>query len=352
MNEMIETEWMMMDISGGIGGFSDIPVYGISKQWVQVSKETATYLRNNNIVNLNELNEAILASPNGTLMLLPEYEVYFGKVSIRNPREVYCICTNIEKIQRDPMLSCEGITFEEFVQIKNSTSVPPLTDIEKIIYSAVFAWWTEESKHKLYKVMPDAATLIANARLDGTETDLEPVYLYSADGYLFDVIRELLIYPEQGRLRIMAFNALQYCITCFVDEIVDDVEINEIQRKCVRYAKIFLELLKCEKSPIEIGKETEIDKVKQGNKPFRKVKPITYSSISLTKRYRYKKRKLQKKVNSNSKENKHLILTPISGHFRNQAFGTGFSQHRTIWVDEFVANRWVKNGLHYVTVIE
>ena len=349
MNKYAGITWMISDIHGDIHGFNDVPDQTLSKHWIPVSDNTARYLKENNIKNLNEIEE-LAVSPSSTLMLKDEYESYFGEIDIPKLKNIYGIRSNIERIQKYPDVFHEGISLDEYLKINSQVVNSRLSESEKITLTATYLWWNNAPQHKLYQIRPDAAALIANARLDDSDIELEPLYLSSIDGYLFDIVREILIYPMENDYHILISLFHNMCISGSISEKSIDPEINQAKEAAIKYARIFLGLLKCEKSPIEQAREMNIERRKQGNKPFKKLSPVTYSTISLTKRYRYKKK--QKQKNNLSKDEKELVLVNVSGYFKKQAYGPGFSKHRRIWIDTFQGCRWVKNGLHYITVKE
>ena len=349
MNYPIGIIWLMADLHGNIQGFNDIPDQAIAEYWVPITEITARYLQENNVGNLNEI-DSLVASPNGTLMLVEEYKAYFGEIILGKIHHIYCIRSQIETIQKRAEALHDDITLKDYLAFYTKSLSTPLTDVESMVLSAAFLWWRNAISHKLYQIRPDAAALIANARLDDSGTELETIYLGSVDGYLFDIIREILIYPVDDGFHILLSLPNNQCVSGLIEESSADNEIDQIKAAAVKYTKIFIELLRCEKSPIENVSEKSVSRKKQGNMPQKEFSPVIYSTISLTKRYRYKK-KIGKKLNrSLGKDDKDLVLVDISGYFKNQAYGPGYSQHRRIWIDAFKGNRWVKNGLHYVTV--
>ena len=50
------------------------------------------------------------------------------------------------------------------------------------------------------------------------------------------------------------------------------------------------------------------------------------------------------------KNGKTLTVVQVSGFIRNQPYGKGRAERKTIWIDGFTRGQWVNTGLSYVTV--
>ena len=213
-------------------------------------------------------------------------------------------------------------------------------------------------KWKIYSLAEDAAAMIAASRLD-EDIELRPIYIVASSGHLFGVVDEILVYRDRTMWSIyigLAFTprlrlGLQGGLESKADE-----EIKTIKAQALRFVRTFIAAMYASNSPVEITdhqkqqKKKKIHDLKESSVSPNPENPlITYSTVYLSKRFRSIRSRKGPSDNL-SKENLQKVLVPVSGFFRNQAYGPEHSLRKLIFVDGFRRGQWVKTGITYVTV--
>lgn len=124
----------------------------------------------------------------------------------------------------------------------------------------------------------------------------------------------------------------------------------ELAAKClydvVEFIIKYRLLEKTEKTPLTSSlTDKKGNKIKEGFKAIPR-----YTAISLTKEYRTKKDNFEKATSKLEKEGKHQESISVSGYIREQAYGEKWSLRKTIWVDGFDRNQWIKDGIRITKI--
>lgn len=205
--------------------------------------------------------------------------------------------------------------------------------------SAVITWMKQSyPRWIIHDITPDAATLIANARVDSSDDALPVIYLRS-DKYLVKTIREIVVFENQD-------------IFCHIEwgkglnaALLLDKDCEEPLRKDVEdFVRKYLAIRSAEKSPIE---SVDRESLKLERKGIKKTSGVFRYSVSLSKRYKAIRRE---KHEAMDKTGKVLTTVNVSGFIRNQPVGEGRKERKLIWVDGFSRGQWVRQGITYVTI--
>jgi len=237
----------------------------------------------------------------------------------------------------------------------------------------------------IHLLTKQAALLVNQARanvevMDHLKDLQRPSCLVAKNGYLYKTVRELGTFydPDRDSYHVLetadvgGILSIQYgfCLTDALSEVADDdlaidadsvkmyqemgidLKASNVQDMIIDALKYLLKfrlLLASEKTPIEATPSTKVG----GRLP----KGIAtthpgYRAVSLTKEYQIRKKEMEATKRELVKEGKHLALVEISGFLRDQPYGPGRTERKTIWIDGFESHRWRLEGPRKVMVKE
>lgn len=220
-------KYVLFDIPGHIMSVNNSPDISIGNKWLPISNRAVDFIFKNNIQTFSETDE-ICATPSGMLVLKDEYpEGYY-----ENMRSKYIFRSIIENISKLlislPQTAPIDSFFTEYMKLIRSS----ITQLDKQILTSVFEWWRNTDIHTLYQLQGDATALISAARIDVDTIDFQPMFLCASDGYLFDTVKEILVYPHNGQYLAMISQGLNNAsFTVIFGYEHKDPELNALREK-------------------------------------------------------------------------------------------------------------------------
>lgn len=194
------------------------------------------------------------------------------------------------------------------------------------------------SKWSVESILPSAATLIMNARIETDEQEPASCFLMGKDYKpLYDNIYSI-VYSKPNESMFMTKVICPNLTSAWIVP-----KGNQDYIKAFDFISKYQAIKTLEKSPIERKASNRQNIGKQ-------LSGISHETISLTQRY--KDLRCNKEHTALDKEGKELALVHVSGFVRNQPYGPGRTLYKRIWIDGFTRGQWVRKGVTYITVDE
>ena len=296
-----------------------------------------------NITRIFEMGEefdSVKVDGKSALALVDEHPPLFGAQYIHGTAFLF----RVELFARNlrPIIDRDYDSFDDAYSLVAERMGLVSPDVVRTMDAVVLFWMSRTRPiWHVDEITPEAATLIARARLDDDilaaqqERMDKGILIKAKDGhYLYDAISEILIVDGIG------------FVACRIGN--NNVAVFLAEEKDLVFAATYLALMECENRPI-VMRDPVADRA--ARKGMKMTGGIARRMISLSSRYSYRHLNRHEKV-FQSKEGKVRTIVSVSGFVRNQAYGPKHSMRRLIWVDGFTRGQWVNEGLTVVTVKE
>lgn len=296
--------------------------------------KAASYIRNHNIQYIYELEGF---APVGNCIFGLKEEA--SKKDFSSPDDIFGF--RIKALSKIPAViesTWNGLD-EAMAELEKIYGRPEYIEARRLdAYTALFLQNTKPV-WRIHYVRPEAAALIRHASISDEDLQMyaeearKGIYIKAESGVLTGACNEIFVIGS------FLFMGIQKCgISIFLK--LDDAKDEDLG-----FPAKLLALQHCSNSPIVV-RDPDIEKAaKHGMKI---TSGVTRRNISLSDRYYSMKRQPGKKAID--KSGKTLTVVQVSGFIRNQPYGKGRAERKTIWIDGFTRGQWVNTGLSYVTV--
>lgn len=252
-------------------------------------------------------------------------------------------------------LKPHGDTFDAILEEQDalhlSTGWSERTEATKINDATITMYLKQtEPLWNVYNIKAEAAILIERSRVECAHVPLKPLLLVAKKGCtLFGLVNEICVIKD-GEAWCLNYSMriasnLAFSGAFLLDDVATDQ--NGVYFDVLTFIRKFLALQACERSPIVT--QTQVER-RLSERGIRAISRVTHTQVSLSKRYRSVMSKHGKKALD--RDGKELAVVEVSGFVREQVYGPGRSQRKTIWVDGFTRGQWVRRGVRIVTVKE